>query len=117
MILRNISWCQGSVIHLTIKQKVAYRWVAERHVVTKKSNGTQPVSKVYVEDDSDPIKKVCRGCWIHVKVYNVSDIWIDASRIDSAGIKIQGNYVLGNESAKVKAPDNQTVLFTMKTLG
>ena len=34
---------------------------------------------------------------------------------EPAEIKMQGNDALGNESAKVKAPDNQALSFTMKT--
>lgn len=59
------------MIHLTITQKLVYGWT---YVFIKKVNGSVPVSKIDVENDSGPIKKVCRKCWIHVKVYNVFDI-------------------------------------------
>lgn len=53
--------------------------MAERHFITNKLNGGLPGTKDYAENVPDPIKKVCRECWNHVKVYNVSSIWMDAS--------------------------------------
>ena len=40
-----------------------------------------PVSKVCGENESDPMKEVWRESWIHMKVYNASDVWVGASGI------------------------------------
>ena len=55
--------------------------MAKGHVITKKITGSLPVSKVYGENESDPMKEVFRESRIHVKVYNASDIWVGARGI------------------------------------
>lgn len=70
-----------SILWLIVTQKLVYECVAKGHVITKKITGSLPVSKVYGENESDPMKEVFRESWIHVKVYNASDTWVGASGI------------------------------------